>query len=151
MGTIEFKSGNKNIEDTREIFREYSTKVKGAEVCFISFEKELADLEEIYAGPKGMLKLACDGDILVGCVGLKPIANGSCELKRLYVKEGTRNKGVGRSLVSICIDYAKKQNYKKIVLETMPGIMDNAIRLYLSSGFIKVEETCGILKMEIEL
>ena len=45
------------------LIREYST-IKGAEKCFVSLDKELADLESYYKG----------GALLLGYEGDKPIA-----------------------------------------------------------------------------
>ena len=39
----------KDNEVIKEIFKEYS-QIKGAESCFVSFDKELADLDGYYKG-----------------------------------------------------------------------------------------------------
>ena len=43
MAIFEVKEYN-DIEVVKELFKEYS-QIKGAESCFVSFDKELADLE----------------------------------------------------------------------------------------------------------
>ena len=52
-----------NYNEARELFTEYS-KLKGAEVCFVSFEHELKTLEEVYSS--GVILIAKG---VTGCLG----------------------------------------------------------------------------------
>jgi len=56
------------------------------DLCFQDFDQELAGLPGDYAPPRGRLLLAMAEGHAVGCVGLRPLAHGSCEMKRLYVQ-----------------------------------------------------------------
>lgn len=53
-----------NYDEARELFIEYY-KLKGAEVCFVSFENELKNLEEVYSS--GVILIAKEDDKLIGC------------------------------------------------------------------------------------
>ena len=55
-----------NYEAAKELILEYS-KIKGAEACFVSLNKELADLEGFYK----------DGALLLGYDGNKPVATAA--------------------------------------------------------------------------
>src|SRR5437762_8633700 len=83
------------IEQARALFREYESWL-GLSLCFQNFEKELAELPGAYAAPDGRLLLAHYNGELAGCVALRMIGRRTCEMKRLFVREKFRGKGVGR-------------------------------------------------------
>jgi ribosomal protein S18 acetylase RimI-like enzyme len=122
------------IDHIRKLFTEYATSLN-FEICFQSFEKELAELPGEYAPPKGRLLLAlCKGQI-AGCVALKKIDEGVCEMKRLYVPLTFRGKGIGRSLAETLIKEAREIGYDHMRLETIPSRMQEAVTLYDALGF----------------
>jgi len=84
------------IELVRELFVEYSESL-GVDLCFQNFAEELAGLPGEYARPKGRLLLAFDEPELAGCGALRAIDDAVCEMKRVYVREAFRGKGVGRT------------------------------------------------------
>ena len=55
------------------------------------------------APPGGALLLAERDGATVGCVGLRPLGEGRCELKRMYVRPVHRGLGIGRSLAAAII------------------------------------------------
>ncbi|MGA2259541.1 MAG: hypothetical protein ABSG53_33105, partial [Thermoguttaceae bacterium] len=69
----------------RGLFVEYAENL-GVDLCFQGFREELAGLPGAYAPPDGRLLLAIDGDWAVGCVAIRKLGDGICEMKRLYVK-----------------------------------------------------------------
>jgi putative acetyltransferase len=125
------------IETTRELFREYSEWL-AVDLCFQNFEKELAELPGKYAPPEGRLLLAHHEDQLAGCVALRSLGDGICEMKRLYVRPSYRGTGLGRVLLDWIVDEAKLIGYAKMRLDTMPGKMDRAIEMYRRLGFREI-------------
>lgn len=121
----------------RELFIEYATSL-GFSLCFQNFDKELAELPGDYSLPLGRLILALDENKPIGCIALRKLDEGICEMKRLYVKPSTRGKGLGKLLVKAVIDEAIKIGYKKMRLDTVPQ-MKEAIDLYRSIGFYEIE------------
>lgn len=127
-----------DIEDARSIFREYEQWL-GLSLCFQSFEEELATLPGMYAPPEGRLYLAhLDGET-VGCIALRNLEDGVCEMKRLYLRESARGSGVGLTLIKKVIDDAKDIGYTKMRLDTYPPKMGKAVSLYESHGFYGIE------------
>jgi ribosomal protein S18 acetylase RimI-like enzyme len=122
-----------DLQHTRELFQEYEAAL-GICLCFQDFAQELANLPGDYAPPHGRLFLALDATQLAGCVALRRIDDATCEMKRLYVRPGSRGKGIGRALATIIIEEARSIGYARMRLDTLPS-MKEAIALYESLGF----------------
>lgn len=150
MTKIRYALGNENIEDMKILFKEYS-KIEGAEVCFVSFERELENLQKVYAPPKGIMLIVYDDNMPIGCVAIKAFDDNACDMKRLYVRPDYRGRGIATKLIQNVLKVAKEYGYKKIFLETLPEVMKEAVSLYNRLGFIALSNTEGILRMEKEL
>jgi len=142
------------IELARTLFREYQESL-GVDLCFQNFERELAGLPGDYAPPSGRLLLARSGPEVAGCVALRKIAEGVCEMKRLYVRDAFRGQGLGRTLAEAILNEARRIGYRKMRLDTLPS-MRAAIPLYRSLGFSEIgpytqNPVEGALFMEKEL
>jgi len=121
------------LATVRALFLEYAASLE-ISLCFQNFEEELASLPGSYAAPSGRLLLALRDAQAVGCVALRPILDGVCEMKRLYVRPAWRHKGVGRTLASAILAAAVELGYKAMRLDTLAS-MKAAISLYRSLGF----------------
>jgi GNAT superfamily N-acetyltransferase len=125
------------IEQARELFLEYADWL-GFSLCFQNFDQELADLPGRYAPPTGRLMLAFVDDQLAGCVALRELDEGICEMKRLFVRQGFRGHDLGRKLIDAIIEEARAIGYQKMRLDTLPAQMQAAIHLYHSLGFKEI-------------
>jgi len=125
------------LQEIRTLFLEYAQALNFS-LCFQNFDKELKDLPGLYAMPAGRLIL-CEVELkAAGCVALKPLEQGACEMKRLYVKPEFRGRHLGEALVRRIIEEARTIGYSAMRLDTIRGTMDNAIALYASMGFREV-------------
>jgi len=120
----------------RELFREYAAFI-AIDLCFQSFDQELAGLPGKYAPPEGRLVLAMVSGNAAGCVALRKIEDHICEMKRLYVRPDFRGRGLGRVLATSVINTAKEIGYERMRLDTLSS-MTGAITLYEFLGFHRI-------------
>ncbi|HLM59106.1 MAG TPA: GNAT family N-acetyltransferase [Pyrinomonadaceae bacterium] len=143
------------IEEAQRLFHEYQAWL-GLDLCFQNFEQELKSLPGDYAPPSGRLILGEEGGATAGCVALRPAGEGVCEMKRLYVRPAFQGTGLGRRLAETIVGEARSSGYERMRLDTMPGVMERAVRLYRSLGFVETEPYYhspveGTLYMELRL
>jgi len=143
------------IKTTRELFVEYGQSL-GFSLCFQSFDQEYASLPGKYAPPRGRLLLAEVDGRPAGCVALRPLETGVCEMKRLYVRPEFRGLHLGRHLAEVIINEAKLIGYQLMRLDTVADKMQSAVALYRTLGFREiapytVNPESSVLFMELEL
>jgi len=126
---------DKDFEVAKQLLIEYADSL-GFHLRFQNFEEELANLPGDYVSPAGCLLLAVYKEQPVGCVALRKLSDGICEMKRLYVKPQFRGLGIGRALAETIIKQARKIGYNYMRLDTVPS-MEVARALYVSVGFKK--------------
>ena len=127
-----------DVERVRRLLREYAAEWSGCDLGTEAYEAELAALPGAYAPPDGCLLLADDGGRAAGCVGLRRLSEGVCEMKRLYVTPDFRRSGAGRALVDAVLAEARALGYARMRLDTMPS-MTRAQALYRSLGFVEID------------
>lgn len=102
------------------------------------FQKELDELPGKYAMPEGLLLLAMEAGKAVGCIAYQKLSSQVCEMKRMFVLEDYRKKGIGRMLVNELLSKAKKNGYVTMRLDTHPR-MKSAHILYQNMGFYEID------------
>ena len=91
-----------HLPAVRELFNEYAATLD-RNICFRDFEHELAELPGRYSPLEGCLLLALNDSEAAGCVALRKLADGVCEMKRLYVRPNFRGQGFGRAMAEAVI------------------------------------------------
>lgn len=137
MLTITQAESPNQIEEARTLFREYEAWF-GISLCFQNFDDEVRDLPGKYAMPDGRLYLAYSDNKLAGCIAMRQLEDGVCEMKRLFVRDGFRGDKIGLRLIEKIIEEGRNQGYEKMRLDTYPPKMGKAVRLYESHGFYEV-------------
>ena len=127
----------KNLQEVRKLFEEYAASL-GISLDFQDFDDELATLPGSYAPPEGCLLIALWQGQVAGCVALRKIRDGLCEMKRLYTRSPFRGLKIGRALAEAVIKQAREIGYARMRLDTLPS-MERARTLYASLGFREIE------------
>mgnify|MGYP001219780016 CR=1 FL=1 len=132
------------LDAVRTLLLEYANELQ-ADLCFQNFKAELQNLPGSYAPPRGALLTAhADGE-LVGCCAMRPLNTqayaNACEMKRLFVRPGYRNLGLGRQLTESILNSARKTNYSCLLLDSLPE-MAAARALYRDLGFVEIPAYC---------
>ncbi|MGH7598612.1 MAG: GNAT family N-acetyltransferase [bacterium] len=125
------------LQSARSLFEEYAASLD-FDLNFQNFGEELAHLPGDYAQPCGRLLLAMYQDQVAGCVALRKLEEGICEMKRLYIRPQFRSLGIGKALVQALIDEAQRIGYARMRLDTVPS-MQRARTLYKALGFTEIQ------------
>ncbi len=139
--SIERAAGPEATAAARTLMREYA-EFLGEDLSFQGFEEELAGLPGKYAPPSGALFLArapaarAPG-VPAGCVALRKLSPGVCEMKRLFIRPRYRGRGLGRALAERAVEEGRSLGYRKMRLDTLERL-ESAVALYRSLGFRQV-------------
>ena len=121
-------------EAIRELLVEYTGMLLDRAPAFAGylerqgFERELTHLREKYGTPHGRLYLVRVDGQAAGCVAMRPLDQGKCELKRLYIRPAFRGRGLARALLD-----AVRADLAGMGVET----------LYLVTDHTEFYERCG--------
>ena len=132
----------------KTLFVEYS-QIKGAEGCFVSFEKELADLAEFYKG--GAILVGFEDGTPIATIALKKVDDDTTEIKRLFIKPEHRGKGYARKMLKAMFKCADSLGYKEVMLTTRPEVMPVAYALYQRIGFNQTDFKDGVATMRMAI
>lgn len=139
-GQILLVSGEAEIGQVRELFREYQLSLE-VDLSFQNFEQELRELPGEYQPPYGALLLALVEGQPAGCCALRPLLtsdySNACEMKRLYVRPAFRGRRLGRQLVEQTLLLAQQAGFDHMLLDTLND-MEAARELYQDCGFVEV-------------
>jgi GNAT superfamily N-acetyltransferase len=138
-GNIRYLKAEKDehLEAVKELFLEYARSLEFS-LGFQDFEEEIAAMPGHYAPPDGCILLAFYRDKPAGCVAVRKLDKGICEMKRLYVRPEYRGKGMGKTLSERIIEEARKLGYNKMRLDTLES-MKEANSIYRKLGFHDIQ------------
>ena len=126
-------SASADLKVARDLIREYARSLD-IDLEFQDFEGELASFPGVYAPPSGRILLARVRGRPAGVVALRAQPDGSCEMKRLYVRPRFRGRGIGRRLAEEIVGRAVRLGYRTMRLDTLAS-MEAALGLYHELGF----------------
>jgi ribosomal protein S18 acetylase RimI-like enzyme len=124
------------VAGARSLFEEYAGSL-GIDLGFQHFDEEMARFPSDYLPPEGSLRLSVSAAGASGCVAVRRLDEGICEMKRLYVRPAARGAGLGRRLADAAVESASELGYGRMRLDTLPT-MGAARELYLALGFVEI-------------
>ena len=136
MAKIIQAATKESIENAKTLIREYAESLE-FDLGFQGFDQEMDDFPGEYAAPTGRLYIAMDHNQPVGCVALRDLGEGICEMKRLYVIPSYRGRHIGGALAKTVIKVAGELGYEWVRLDTIPS-MKQANVLYKALGFREI-------------
>ncbi len=141
-------------ETVEALFREYISSL-AEDISFQNVDEEFGTLPGKYARPGGVVLIAWDGEQPAGAVAYRMFEPGVCEMKRLYVRDTCRGRGIARELANELIEEARVRGVRTMLLDTL-GTMQAARALYRDLGFVPVapyyaNPLPGVAYMALEL
>lgn len=126
-----------DIQEAAALFRAYAASL-AIDLSYQDFAAELASLPGKYAPPSGELLIARDEQgRAVGCVALRSLSPGACEMKRLYLVPAAQGRGIGKALAEGAVAAARRLGYAQMRLDTIPS-MRSALAIYEGLGFRRI-------------
>lgn len=108
-------------------------------------DPEVDFMSRAYGGERSRYWVAeLDGRV-VGGGGFAPLEGGppdTCELRKMYLLAEARGRGIGRELLELCLDAAKRCGFARCYLETLET-MHAARKLYEAHGFVRLPKPEG--------
>lgn len=122
-----------DLATVRTLMTEYIASLQ-LDLSFQDVDAEMAALPGFYVPPRGALLLAEHGGAAVGIGAMRPLADGSIEMKRMYVCPAARGLGAGRALAAALVAAAWASGAPLMRLDTQRDFTA-AVALYRSLGF----------------
>jgi putative acetyltransferase len=111
------------------------------EGCVLDVENEAPELKAIAsAHVGGRFWVVESGGEIVGSIGILPVSGNVWEIKKLYVVKGARRGGLGKRLVELAQDEARRRGATAIELWSDTRFAD-AHRLYTRLGYEQGQKT----------
>jgi len=150
--TIEFRNGftirpikkedNPYIEHIIvSVLKAYGAEGKG----YAGSDPETKAIFEAYNKDRSFYYVITKEDKVLGGGGISPLKGeneNTCEFQKMYFLEEIRGKGLGQSLLNLCLEQAKILGFKQCYIETLKQ-MDEAQGLYRKAGFQVIEKSLG--------
>ena len=87
--------------------------------------------------PHGAFLVGDDDGRPVAIGGLRRLADGVCEIKRMYVVPDARSRGVGRALLEALEDAGRALGYAWVRLDAGPA-QEHSRVLFAKSGYVEI-------------
>lgn len=110
----------------------YALSLYPADSCY------LLDVDELAAEGVAVLVARDDDGTAIGMAALVERGDGTAELKRLFVDEGSRGRGVASTVMEALEQLAREHGVRTLQLETGPKQLA-AIALYERRGYEHIE------------
>jgi putative acetyltransferase len=111
----------------------------------VFFDPTTDDLYSLFQKQGSWYSVAEKEGKLLGGAGIYPsdgLPEDTCELVKMYLIPETRQIGLGRKLISLCLEKAREKGYRNVYLETLPELKQ-AVKVYEKFGFTHIPNPLG--------
>jgi GNAT superfamily N-acetyltransferase len=119
---------------SRALFAEYMDLVRSRLGGAFVPTEEIFATEDAFAGPNAAWLVVYEAERAVACGGLRPLAPGVGEIKRMFVTAGARGRGHGRTLLAELEAHAQVAGCERVRVYTTE-VLREARALYRDAGY----------------
>jgi len=130
---IELRDNATIAKVIRDTLAEFGANHQGT----VYYDPTTDHLYEMFQAPGSFYQVAELNGAVVGGGGIFPtegLPADTCELVKMYLLPQVRGIGLGKKLISDCLEAARQRGYRNVYLETMPELKD-ALNTYAKFGF----------------
>ena len=133
---------NASIADViRSTLKEFGANRPGT----VYFDPTTDDLYQLFRNKGSFYQVVAVGNRIVGGGGIYPsvgLPEGTCELVKMYLLPSARGIGLGKKMIALCLEEARRLGYTQVYLETMPELKE-ALKSYEKFGFTYLDGPLG--------
>jgi GNAT superfamily N-acetyltransferase len=130
---IEVRSEPPDGPAARELFDAYLALVRERLPGFVPTE-DIFSTADAFSGPGSAWLVLYEDGAAIGCGGLRPLAPGVGEIKRMFVRAAARRRGHGRRLLAELEAAARAAGYRHVRMYTTE-VLAEARALYAAAGY----------------
>lgn len=111
----------------------------------VFFDPTTDDLFSLFHETGSWYFVAESNGKVLGGAGIYPstgLPKDTCELVKMYLLPEARHIGLGRKLISMCLEKARETGYTQVYLETLPELKQ-AVKVYEKFGFTYLKGPMG--------
>ena len=113
---LEFRAGRSDESPGRELFAELDELLNEQYPGRMTRPGSVTTPDEM-GPPDGAFLVGYEDGRAVAIGGLRPLGDGICEIKRMYVVPDARSRGIGRALLAALEDAGRRLGYTRVRLE----------------------------------
>jgi GNAT superfamily N-acetyltransferase len=132
-GSVEFRAADPTIDPAATLLVEMTHELNSLYETPHRLDHPLLSPDELVP-PRGIYLVGWRNEQAVAGGGLRPLDDGSAEIKRMYVRPKFRRQGLAALLLQALEDHASSLGYPVVRLDTGP-LQAEAKRLYERQGF----------------
>ncbi len=100
---------------------------------------DVHDIQKAYLSNGGGFWIIIENDEVIGSIGLEKTSGSRGCIKRFYVRDSYRRKGLGERLLNMVLDFARAEGIQEVYASTLKN-MDAAISFYEKNGFSRIDK-----------
>ena len=122
-------SGNKDFVELVSLLDEELASRDGEDHSFYNQFNAIAELKHVV--------IAIENNIPIGCGAIKKLTDEAVEIKRMYVVQNQRGKGIAGIILTELENWTRELGFPKCWLETGKR-QHEAVALYQKQGYVKI-------------